>query len=89
MSIAREYLLANGKSEPLGIEDLSVGYKWVEEHLKEQSVSFVRPVQGKSEGRHRRHEYFSQQIVSYAQCENFKRVLEQIVVRRSSSLLQK
>jgi acetyl-CoA carboxylase/biotin carboxylase 1 len=88
MSIAREYLLANGKSEPLGIEELSVGYKWVEEHLKEQSVSFVRPVQGKSEGRHRRHEYFSQQIVSYAQCENFKRVLEQIVVRRSSSLLQ-
>lgn len=92
MQMAREYLAANGKTEALSIEELAVGYRWIEEHLREREVVYqqlVREVTSGDEKRRRRYEYHAESILEYARSESFKRVLEQIVVQRSSALLQR
>uniref|UniRef100_A0A915CZJ9 Acetyl-CoA carboxylase n=1 Tax=Ditylenchus dipsaci TaxID=166011 RepID=A0A915CZJ9_9BILA len=74
MSMARQYLCAIGhQPDKICIEDLNIGYKWVEQHLAEAKVNTRRML------RHNPR--------NYAESQSFKAIIEQIDLERSKKAL--
>lgn len=99
--MAKRYLSAAGVSHaftnnvPLeetrvNVDKLSVGYKWVNEHLANVNVADKRdPTVSEKEGTRTRYTYLPDNVLQYSESERFNNVLIQIGLERSKlSLLR-
>lgn len=89
MAMARRYLEAMGyNSAKISIEDLNVGYEWVQRHLAEMSVSTSKSATPSSNPSKRtRHEYNAEEVTAYANSSRFASVVHQIDIQRSKNAL--
>uniref|UniRef100_A0A914Z132 Acetyl-CoA carboxylase n=1 Tax=Panagrolaimus superbus TaxID=310955 RepID=A0A914Z132_9BILA len=88
LDMARAYLQIQGIRDAITIKDLQKGCNWVDEHLSANNITY-RQNTGQSK-KDSRFKYDIRAIQSYAQSNEFKRVLEDIDVENSSlSLLKK
>ncbi|KAK0396480.1 hypothetical protein QR680_001733 [Steinernema hermaphroditum] len=78
MSMAKRYLEAVGRRDgPVHINNLNVGYDWVEKHLAEKSIVCVekRIVE---DGLDMRYQYTGKELLQYEQSADFAEVLKKI-----------
>ncbi|KAI1717267.1 carboxyl transferase domain-containing protein [Ditylenchus destructor] len=90
MSMARGYLDAMGyNSAKISIEDLSVGYNWVNEHLAEMKVSTRKNVNPDTMeySKRRKFVYNADEVIAYSNSSKFCSVVRQLDVQRSKDAL--
>lgn len=97
MSMAKRYLRAAGItqiSSTVRIDALSVGYKWVNNHLSKVGIRTCHTLL--PEERHvdkhskrTRYEYFQDQIVQYAMTREFQKELDSVNLEKSRTELIK
>lgn len=91
ISMAKRYLSASGiisielqNHSHIGIDALSIGYKWVNEHLASVNVADKRKLSlNEMKGTHTRYAYLPDNIVKYSESQLFFDVLTQIDLKRS------
>jgi hypothetical protein len=85
LKMARSYLMIQGIKDSISVKDLENGYKWVDEHLAENNITFCN--RSENSKLYSRFTYDVSKIQQYFESDKFKRVLESIAVENSSSKL--